>query len=442
MATSSKSRARPGKGLIDRIAKTNGKRAHPIRTQSEAGVDDEQSDLLPAFAHTRHKSTSTSNKLARLSASSTCSPRVPFSPTYSSGGDSPVSPRRSLESYRDRRRSGAGQLGDATVESLEEEPRQELLHFDFAKIDYELDRARKLGSGLWSDVYLCEPITVKADTQNNITSPDTTQKKSLFSSAAVFAVKVPSRRDCVPVLRHEAEVLSHIQSFAGANQYSVPFFGFDPRNSALVLEAVLGGSMDDLINRLKHMTEVTRHQEVVSVFPNMCIDLISGLAFLHDADVTHADIKPMNILLDVSDHYSLLAPIIRARYIDFSSAFIAGEDPPSAAGGTWDFMAPEQIRSRAQPTFASDVWSLGISLLCVILLAAPYKAACGDNAFMLREAIKIGDPLMFARMDLTSKDRMMACQEYIDWCKPALQKDPDKRVTAEGWRKWLEMRIE
>lgn len=319
----------------------------------------------------------------------------------------------------------------------------ELVEFDFSKIDYQLDRARKLGSGLWSDVYLCEPATAGMDT-DNLTPPETPRRKSLFSSAAVFAVKMPARRDARPVLRHEAEVLSHVQSFAGANQYTVTFFGLDTRNSALVFEAVLGGSMDDLINRLKHMTEVARHTEVVSVFPSMCLDLVSGLAFLHAADVVHADIKPLNVLLDVSDHYSLPAPVIRARYIDFSAAYIAdGDDAPAGAGGgTWEYMAPEQIKARAQPTFASDVWSLGISLLTIILLCSPYRAACGDNVFMLREAVKGGDPLGFARMDPRLKDRMSAVQEYIDWIKVALQKDAEKRMSAGSWKRWLESRIE
>lgn len=275
-----------------------------------------------------------------------------------------------------------------------------------------------------------------------LTPPATPRRHvSLASSAAVFAVKMPSRKDAVVVLGHEARMLSHLGHFLGAAQYIVPFFGLDRRNEALVFEAVIGGSLADLCNRLQHMTELARHQEVVSVFPSLALDLISGLEFMHDAGIVHADIKPQNILLDVSDHYSLPAPVIRARYIDFSAAFLSERGPVANAGGTWDYMAPEQMRSQkdlSRPTFASDIWSLGISLLTVIVLGSPYTATCGNNMFMLREAIKTGDPLSFARNDPKAKQRMDACQMYIDCCKLALQKDRDRRVKAIAWRTWLE----
>lgn len=244
------------------------------------------------------------------------------------------------------------------------------------------------------------------------------------------------------VLRHEAKVLSRLQTVPGVTQYIVPFFGLDERNDALIFEAVIGGSMEDLTGRLRHMTDFTRHQEVVSLFPGLALDLVSGLEFIHSVGVVHADIKPQNILLDVSDHYSLPAPIIRARYIDFSAAFMPlVEDSMPAGAGTWDFMAPEQMRIQKElnkPTFASDIWSLGITLLQVIVLDSPYRAACGSNLFMLREAIKSGDPLSFAKMDPKVKERMDACQTFIDCCRLALQKDRDRRTSAGPWRKWLE----
>jgi len=212
-------------------------------------------------------------------------------------------------------------------------------------------------------------------------------------------------------------MLTILRRHVDAFEFVVPFFGSDPRNSALVFEAVIGGSLDDLIKRMKQMTEVARHTELVSIFPRLAHDLVSGLDFIHEAGIIHADIKTQNILLDISDHHSLPAPVIRARYIDFSAAFQSGQPETAAnAGGTWEFMAPEQLRIQKElnrPTFKSDVWSLGISLLSVIILGSPYAAACGGNAFMLREAIKGGDPLGFARMEPRAHKRMAACQEFI-----------------------------
>lgn len=104
-------------------------------------------------------------------------------------------------------------------------------------------------------------------------------------------------------------------------------------------------------------------------------------------------------------------------------------------------MAPEQLRIQKElntPTFASDIWGLGITLLCIIVGDSPYTAACGGNDFMLREAIKSGDPIGFARMDPVPRKRLAACQDFVDCCRLALNKDRVKRTTAAAWGSWLE----
>ena len=104
-------------------------------------------------------------------------------------------------------------------------------------------------------------------------------------------------------------------------------------------------------------------------------------------------------------------------------------------------MAPEQLRIQKDlntPTFASDIWSLGLTLLYILVGGSPYAAACGDNLFMLREAIKGGDPLGFARMDPVVQKRMSACQDFVDFCRLALQKDRSRRACAGTWQHWLE----
>lgn len=123
-----------------------------------------------------------------------------------------------------------------------------------------------------------------------------------------------------------------------SSQFIVPFYGLDERNGSLVFEAVLGGSLENLNSRLKQMTEVARHLELISIFPGIAIDLVNGLEFLHSNGVVHADVKPGNVLLNVSEHTTEGKPVIRARYIDFSAAFIPESgDSASNAGGTWDY---------------------------------------------------------------------------------------------------------
>jgi serine/threonine protein kinase len=419
-----------------------------VRACSE--IDNGIADLddLAAVQRLRHKSTSMNVNLARLSVPSDSRPRS-FSRRLADGR---VHGKHMANSSPIQISPGGGyRLASDTMSppttptkpNIKADVEPNMLTYDFSKVDYELERARKLGSGLWSDVYLAETTSPSPVLSGqDLPTPPATPRICQISGAGVYAVKVAARKDALAVFKQEAKILTAIQREDRASQYIVPFYGQDPRNSALVFKAVIGGSMEDLVKRLSHMTEVSRHLEVVAIWPRLAHDLIAGLDFIHEADIIHADIKPANILLDISDHYTLPSPVIRARYIDFSAAFVCGRpEDASNAGGTYTFMAPEQMRIQkdlSTPTYASDVWSLGISLLSVIILGSPYAAACGDNAFMLREAIKSGDPMGFARMDPVAQKRMQACQDFIDCCKLALLKDRERRVTAAGWKEWLE----
>lgn len=423
-----------------------------IRTYSEAGFQSPGFDESHEGRHLRNKSLSVAHETAELSPTTLKRMEIEDDEDAEPAGND--SPRSSLDGsvtgFSDISSLAGSPLtpltGLSSGRSSLDTDGPEVLSYDFSKIDYELERAKVLGEGLWSTVYMAEqkpvqPVRTGLSLLSPTKSPRISRKARAASTPRLFAIKTPLRPDAKEIFHQEARVLTHLQRRPTSPNHIILFYGLDPRNSSLVFEAVIGGSLEDLTSRMKQMTEVARHLELITLFPGIAFDLVNGLDFLHANGVVHADIKPGNVLLDISQHATENKPVVRARYIDFSAAFIPAKgDSASNAGGTWDYMAPEQMRIQPEwniPTFASDVWSLGITLLYIMVGGSPYTAACGGNLFMLREAIKGADPLSFARMEPKIGKRLAACQDFVDCCRQGLKKDREIRVTASGWAQWL-----
>ncbi len=91
-----------------------------------------------------------------------------------------------------------------------------------------------------------------------------------------------------------------------------------------------------------------------------------GMAYAHSRGVVHRDLKPANLLVDSEG---------RVRIIDLGLAsFQSAIELTSAEStlGTYAFMAPEQFRSARSASPASDVYSLGCILYCLITGHPPF----------------------------------------------------------------------
>ncbi|KAL1628207.1 hypothetical protein SLS54_001777 [Diplodia seriata] len=136
---------------------------------------------------------------------------------------------------------------------------------------------------------------------------------------------------------------------------------------------------------------------------------------------------------------------------------IASAPPPHLAGGTWDFLAPELCRlhpAPQPPSPASDVYALGVSLVCVVLGESPFEALAGGNAFRKREMVKCGDAVGFAREVLPRGrfgrvKRVVAggmwrakgngeAWDWERWLRRGLVKRVEMRAGAGEWRDEVE----
>ncbi|GEM_PF-4823968 len=117
-----------------------------------------------------------------------------------------------------------------------------------------------------------------------------------------------------------------------------------------------------LVRRIGKMSE----QEVRKVIH----DVAAGLAYLHERDIIHQDIKPDNILIDSAGNYVITDFGISTRARSTLRKSVAASSANS--GGTIAYMGPERFGKEPAPIKASDIWSLG---------AMCYELMTGDTPF-------------------------------------------------------------
>ncbi|KAJ7583388.1 kinase-like domain-containing protein [Mycena floridula] len=129
----------------------------------------------------------------------------------------------------------------------------------------------------------------------------------------------------------------------------------DDENCFFVLDLMLGGDLRFHLERLGCLSE-----DVVRFY---VAQLSSAVAFLHDNNIMHRDIKPDNILLDEKGN---------AHLTDFNIAVHYGERRLTGVAGSMAYMAPEILAKRGY-TCHIDWWSLGVCSYELIFGRRPFR---------------------------------------------------------------------
>ncbi|KAI9696564.1 MAG: Suppressor of Sensor Kinase (SLN1) [Candelina mexicana] len=202
----------------------------------------------------------------------------------------------------------------------------------------------------------------------------------------------------------------------------VSYYGIEVHRDKvyIFMEYCSGGSLAGLLEHGRIEDET-----VVMVY---ALQMLEGLAYLHESGIVHRDIKPENILLD---HNGVI------KYVDFGAAKIiarqgktlAADQANSRKGkqksmtGTPMYMSPEVIKGNTEGyrQGAIDVWSLG----CVILEMATGRRpwASLDNEWAIMYNIAQGNP-----PQLPAKDQLS--EVGIGFLKKCFERDPSKRSSA------------
>lgn len=205
----------------------------------------------------------------------------------------------------------------------------------------------------------------------------------------------------------------------------------------LFMEYCAGGSLASLLEHGR-----VEDETVIMVY---ALQLLEGLAYLHEAGIVHRDIKPGNILLDhngVIKYVDFGAAKIIARQgrtkapMDaFSSSSSAGYSQESQLAqqfknqktmtGTPMYMSPESIRGDSAKLIhhqgAVDIWSMGCVILEMATGRRPWSAL--DNEWAIMYNIAQGkQPQLPTREQLSDVG--------IDFLRRCFECDPMKRSTA------------
>ncbi|KIW99681.1 uncharacterized protein Z518_11094 [Rhinocladiella mackenziei CBS 650.93] len=219
----------------------------------------------------------------------------------------------------------------------------------------------------------------------------------------------------------------------------VSYYGIEVHRDKvyIFMEYCSGGSVAGLLEHGRIEDET-----VIMVY---ALQMLEGLAYLHQAHIVHRDIKPENVLLD---HNGVI------KYVDFGAAKIIARQgqtmmalepaqrangeaghmannagvprqPQKTMTGTPMYMSPEVIRGDGPATSrfsgAADIWSLGCVILEMATGRRPWSTL--DNEWAIMYNIAQGNPPQMPTEDQLS-------EMGIDFLKKCFERDPAKRSSA------------
>jgi serine/threonine-protein kinase len=134
----------------------------------------------------------------------------------------------------------------------------------------------------------------------------------------------------------------------------------------IVMELVDGGTLKQILDRQRTPNGTMSVMEANRIFQQ----LGSALTYAHEKGIIHRDIKPVNVLMDLSSR-----PILSDFGIAKVLASGNGLTRPGAGVGTPEYMSPEQCRGE-EVDGRADIYALGVMLFESLAGRTPFV---GDN---------------------------------------------------------------
>jgi serine/threonine protein kinase len=200
--------------------------------------------------------------------------------------------------------------------------------------------------------------------------------------------------------RREARIAQTVQN---AHVVSVRDTGEHDGIPYLAAQFIEGVALDQKLEREGRLD--------VATTVTICAQVAEGLKALSDAGMVHRDVKPANILLDLTG---------KPYITDFGLAKVSDGTVLTRPGqplGSMDYMSPEQIRGEPV-SGAADVYSLG----CVV-----FECLLGHPPFADREGMRVLWAHLQDEPPDPSAERPELSPEFGRAVKAALRKEPGER---------------
>ncbi|QBD81705.1 serine/threonine protein kinase [Ktedonosporobacter rubrisoli] len=212
-----------------------------------------------------------------------------------------------------------------------------------------------LGYGGTATVFLAQDINLQREVAIKVFQPGTGEMQDFLRRFA-----------------REARVLAQLD-----HPHILPVYDYGEQETiaCLVIPYMPGGSLRD---RLRELGPVPIQQAI-----KLAGQILDALQYAHNRGLIHRDIKPGNMLFK-ADGTLLLSDFGLVKITSSPSDPLPLQATESTIShtiaGTPDYMAPEQITG--QPTFASDIYSMGIVLYEMLTGKRPFNADNYIGVFM------------------------------------------------------------
>jgi serine/threonine protein kinase len=252
---------------------------------------------------------------------------------------------------------------------------------------------------------------------------------SRLSDGAVVALKIPKDQEKgEEVLKRESDIIKDIR-----HPNIVRVYGYHNISELFVIEMeyVDGYDLGELLDGVCAKAPLTFEQML-----KWTIQILDGLTVVHQASISHNDLKPQNILIDRDSNTAKITDFGTSRLLEDVWVW-------TKRHGTEAYMAPEVALDGKRGRNVSDIYSIGVLLYEMttgrLPYLSPHQLLTGANLAKPREINQdIPEDLeavILQAMERRPEKRYQDCPTMradIESCLAALEKAPVKDGPARS----------